>query len=92
MIRLYPGRYRESIKITRRAQQNLQIVGVSEVILEASNGPVLDVRDVSGVELKQLRIRVLPQEIGVDIQGCGIGLKIQDCHFERANPKTAVLP
>ncbi len=84
VVRLNPGRYRESIKISRPNLRNLQLVGVGEVILEASSGPVLEVHDVSGVELKQLKIRVLPQQIGADIQGSGIGLKIEDCHFESA--------
>ncbi|MEI8019886.1 MAG: serine/threonine-protein kinase [Schlesneria sp.] len=92
VIRLNPGRYLESIKISRPNLRNLRIVGVGEVILEASSGPVLEVHDVSGVELNNLKIRVLPQQIGADIQGSGIGLKIENCHFESANPKTAVLP
>ena len=93
-IRLHAGRYRESIKISRPNLQNLQLVGVGAVILEgpASSGPVLEVRHVSGVEIKNLQIRVLPQQIGMDVQGTGIGLKLEDCLFESVNPKTAVLP
>lgn len=93
-IRVHAGRYRESIKITRPAHQNLQLIGVGEVILEAlaSSGPVLEVHNVSGVELKHLRIRTFPQQIAVDIQGSGIGLRIEDCNLESMNPKTAVLP
>jgi eukaryotic-like serine/threonine-protein kinase len=94
VIRLHAGRYRESIKISHPSQQNFQITGVGEVILEApvSGGPVLEVHNVSGVELKNLQIRAFPQQIGLDIQGSGIGFKIEDCQLESMNPKTAVLP